>query len=594
MHFKKNDKIDSYTVAFPHKQGSYAETYRVKDTNGKTCFLKLINYSKLNRSQIDDDGRVIEVEIAKLLHHHNLCQFVDSGNMMMNGSQYAWFVTEFVSGETLSQRIIRDDEISVYEIKTIAKAVLSALSFLHSQPIPVIHNEVTIQNVFLNLVGELQDLKLIDFGYARFLNQSPAKPNLDELNPFYLAPERFSGVCSVQTDLYSVGAMMYQLLYGELPWFLDVSRKRGQDVIDSILAERDKELSLTKEDKYELDDQLLNVIAKSLSYDSEDRFQSADEFIKAIDGDVKIERQSTKRKILSQQQSDNTPVSSAIKKKGEGFAAVAGMEELKQQMREEVIEPLHNPEEYHRYGVTIPNGMLLYGPPGCGKTFFAKHFAEEVGFNFMCITPATLKSRYVNATQENIAKMFKEAEENAPTVIFIDEMNELVPNRDDGNVHEMSRSAVNEMLAQMDRTGEKGIFIIGATNYPNMIDPAILRAGRLDKKYYIGVPDIEARIALFRLYLKKRPYDFGLDYHQLADMTQGYVSADIQLIVNDASRNALRQHSKITMELLKVAITNTAPSLSNNELRKYERIRAMMNGEEMKKSDDRPRIGFNV
>ena len=594
MHFKKNDKIGTYTVAFPHKQGAYAETYRVKDTSGKTRFLKLINYSKLNRNQIDDNGRVIEVEIAKQLHHHNLCQYVDSDNMMMNGSQYAWFVTEFVSGETLSQRIIRDDEISVYEIKTIAKAVLSALSFLHSQPIPVIHNEVTIQNVFLNLVGELQDLKLIDFGYARFLNQSPVKPNLDELNPFYLAPERFSGVCSVQTDLYSVGAMMYHLLYGELPWFLDVSSKRGQDVIDSILAERDKELTFTKEDKYELDDQLLNVIAKSLSYDSEDRFQSADEFIKAIDGEVKIERQSTKRKILSQQQSDNTPASYAIKKKGEGFAAVAGMEELKQQMREEVIEPLHNPEEYHRYGVTIPNGMLLYGPPGCGKTFFAKHFAEEVGFNFMCITPATLKSRYVNATQENIAKMFKEAEENAPTVIFIDEMNELVPNRDDGNVHEMSRSAVNEMLAQMDRTGEKGIFIIGATNYPNMIDPAILRAGRLDKKYYIGVPDIEARMALFRLYLNKRPYDFGLDYHQLADMTQGYVSADIQLIVNDASRNALRQHSKITMELLKVAITNTAPSLSNNELRKYERIRAIMNGEEVKKSDDRPRIGFNI
>lgn len=594
MHFKKNDKIDSYTVAFPHKQGSYAETYRVKDTSGKTRFLKLINYSKLNRNQIDDNGRVTEVEIAKQLNHHNLCQFIDSGNMMMNGKQYAWFATEFVSGETLSQRIIRDDEISVYEIKAIAKAVLSALSFLHSLPTPIIHNEVTIQNVFLNLVGELQDLKLIDFGYARFLNQSPAKPDLNELNPFYLAPERFSGVCSVQTDLYSVGAMMYHLLYGELPWFVDISRRHGQDVIDTILSERDKELELTKEDKYELDDQLLNVIAKALSYDSEDRFQSADEFIKAIDGEVKIERQSTKRKILSQRQSDNTPNYSTAKKKGEGFAAVAGMEELKQQMREEVIEPLHNPEEYHRYGVTIPNGMLLYGPPGCGKTFFAKHFAEEVGFNFMCITPATLKSRYVNATQENIAKMFKEAEENAPTVIFIDEMNELVPNRDDGNVHEMSRSAVNEMLAQMDRTGERGVFIIGATNYPNMIDPAILRAGRLDKKYYIGVPDAEARMALFKLYLKKRPYDFGLDYQQLADMTKGYVSADIQLIVNDASRNALRQHSKITMEQLKAAILGTTPSLSNNELRKYERIRAMMNGEDVKKSNDRPRIGFNV
>ncbi|WP_370790209.1 AAA family ATPase [Leyella stercorea] len=594
MYFGKNDKIDKYTVAFPHKQGSYAETYRVKDTSGKTRFLKLINYSKLNRNQIDDNGRVIEVEIAKLLNHHNLCQFVDSGNMMMNGSQFAWFVTEFVSGETLSQKIIRDDDISVYEIKTIAKAVLSALSFLHTRQVPIIHNEVTIQNVFLNFVGDLSSLKLIDFGHARFLNQRPSKPDLKELNPFYLAPERFSGVCSTQSDLYAVGALMYQLLYGELPWFVDVSRKSNQDIVDCILTERENELCLSKEDVYELDDQLLNVMAKALSYDAEDRFKTADEFIKAIDGEIKVERQSTKRRFLSQQQPNYTTIPTPIKKKGEGFAAVAGMDELKQLMREEVIEPLHNPEEYRRYGITIPNGMLLYGPPGCGKTFFAKHFAEEVGFNFMCITPATLKSHYVNATQENIAKMFEEAEENAPTVIFIDEMNELVANRDSGDIHEMSRSAVNEMLAQMDRTGEKGVFIIGATNYPNMIDPAILRAGRLDKKYYIGVPDADARMALFKLYLEKRPYDFGLDYMQLADMTRGYVSADIQLIVNDASRNALRQHSKITMELLKAAITNTAPSLSNDELRKYERIRAIMNGEEVKKSDDRPRIGFNI
>ncbi|MDY4781032.1 MAG: AAA family ATPase, partial [Sodaliphilus sp.] len=588
------DKIGLYTVAFPHKQGSYAETYRVKDANGKTRFLKLINYSKLNRNQIDDEGRIIEVEIAKQLHHHNLCQFIDSGTLMMRGCQYAWFVTEFVSGETLSQRIIRDSDISVYEIKTIAKAVLSALAFLHSRPVPIIHNEVTIQNVFLNLVGELGDLKLIDFGYARFLNQKPSKPNLDELNPFYLAPERFSGVCSVQSDLYAVGAMIYHLLYGELPWFIDTSRTNGQDLVESILAERDKELELTKKDKYELDDQLLNVIAKALNYDAENRFQSADEFIKAIDGEVKVERQSTKRKILSQQQPNNAPSPTATKKEGEGFAAVAGMEELKQQMREEVIEPLHNPEEYQRYGVTIPNGMLLYGPPGCGKTFFAKHFAEEVGFNFLCITPATLKSRYVNATQENIAKMFQEAEENAPTVIFIDEMNELVPNRDNSNIHEMSRSAVNEMLAQMDRTGEKGIFIIGATNYPNMIDPAILRAGRLDKKYYLGVPDKEARMALFRLYLKKRPYDFGLDYQQLADLTEDYVSADIQLIVNEASRNALRQHSRITMDLLKTAISNIRPSLSASELLKYERIRAMLDGEDDEKPNDRPPVGFKA
>jgi len=593
MLFNKNDKIAQYTVTFPHKQGSYAETYRVKDADGKKRFLKLIKYSKLSRNQLDDNGRVIEVEISKRLNHPNLCKYIDSGSMMLNGGQCAYIVTEYVSGETLSKKIIRDGELSVYEIKQVAKAVLSALSYLHRQPIPIVHGEVTIQNVLLNLVGGIGELKLIDFGHARFLNQRPAKPDLNELNAFCLAPERFAGVCQVQSDLYAVGVMMYRLLYGELPWFIDVSRIKDADKVDAILAERDKELDLPETDKYELDEQLVNCIAKALCYDVEDRFQTADDFIRAIDGDIIVERRSTKRKVLS----SGTAASPAKAerrppKKGEGFAAIAGMDELKELLREEVIEPLHNPEEYERYGVTIPNGMLLYGPPGCGKTFFAKHFAEEVGFNFMCMTPATLKSRYVNATQENIAEMFKEAEENAPTIIFIDEMNELVPNRE-SDVHEMSRSAVNEMLAQMDRTGERGIFIIGATNYPHTIDPAIMRAGRLDKKYFIGAPDKNARTALFRLYLEKRPYDFGIDYEELAARTENYVSADIQLIVDDASRKALRRHGRITMELLLAAIQQTRPSLSAAEMKRYDKIRAEMAGElSEKQNNERPRIGF--
>lgn len=593
MQFYKNDKIASYTVAFPHKQDSYAETYRVKDANGKTRFLKLISYSKLKHNQIDDNGCVIEVEIAKRLMHPNLCKYIDSGNLILNGGQYAYLVTEYISGETLSQKIIRDGDLSVYEIKQIAKAVLSALSYLHQLPGPVIHGEVTVQNVLLNLVGGIDKLKLIDLGHARFLNQKSAKLDLSELNAFYLAPERFVGVCQVQSDLYAVGVMMYQLLYGTLPWFIDVSRIKGTDKVDAILAERDKELDLPQIEKYELDAQLINCIVKALSYDVEDRFQTADDFIQAIDGNIIIEYQSTKRKILS---SGVIASSTAIKvhslQKGEGFAAIAGMDELKEQLREEVIEPLHNPKEYERYGVTIPNGMLLYGPPGCGKTFFAKHFAEEIGFNFMCVTPATLKSRYVNATQENIANMFKEAEEKAPTIIFIDEINEVVPNRE-SDVHEMSRSAVNEMLAQMDRTGERGIFIIGATNYPHTIDSAILRAGRLDKKYFIGVPDKNARMALFKLYLNKRPYDFGIDYEELAALTENYVSADIQLIVNDAARNALKRHSKITMALLLTVIQQTRPSLSMEEVKRYDMIRTKMEGKLVERQNkERPHIGF--
>ena len=587
MFYNKKDKIGSYTVVFPHKQSAYAETYRVKDAQGKTRFLKLINHSKLNRNQIDENGQIVEVKIAKHLLHPNLCKFVDSGNLVLQGGQYTYLVTEYISGETLSQKIIRGGELSIYDIKQVATYVLSALQYLHTLPCPVVHGEVTMQNVLINFVGGWNDLKLIDLGHARFLNQDPVKLDLDSLNMFCIAPECFSGVVQVQSDLYSVGVLMYQLLYGKLPWFIDLSRIDKQDRIDVLLEERNKELDIPNIEKFELDEQLVNCIVKALSYDVEDRFHSAEEFIRGINGELRVERQSTQRKVFSNPAMPAREEAKVIKKAGEGFAAVAGMEELKNQLREEVIEPLHHPEEYKRYGITIPNGMLLYGPPGCGKTFFAKHFAEEVGFNFMCITPATLKSKYVNATQENIANMFKEAEEKAPTIIFIDEMNELVPNRE-SNVHEMSRSAVNEMLAQMDRTGEKGIFIIGATNYPHTIDPAILRAGRLDKKYYVGAPDKEARKALFELYLKNRPYDFGLDYDELAELTENYISADIQLIVNDASRAALKLQSKITMDLLRIAIKETHPSLSVDELERYQKIKIQMDGEKPNKRN----VGF--
>lgn len=571
-------------VTFPHKQSSYAETYRVKDRNGKTLFLKLIKLDKLSPSQIDDEGNIYEIEFTKRLEHHNLCKYVDSGMLLINGGQCAYLVTEYVSGETLTQKVIRDGNLSVYEIKQIALSVLSALQYLHTLPTPIVHGEVTMRNVLLSLIGGLNDLKLIDFGHAHYLSQPPKKPKLDEINLFYLAPECFSGVSGIQSDLYAVGVLMYQLLYDKLPWFIDISRVSKNDIVDTVLEERNKELDIPKLDIFELDDQLVNCVIKALSYDAEDRFQSAADFMKAIRGEVKVERQSTRKKILSETTPSKGKQFKAEKKRGEGFAAVAGMDELKQRLREDVIEPLQNPEEYRRYGVTIPNGMLLYGPPGCGKTFFAKHFAEEVGFNFMCMTGGSLKSKWVNATQENIIKMFKEAEEKAPTIIFIDEMNELVPNRE-SNVHEMSRSAVNEMLAQMDRTGEKGVFIIGATNYPQAIDPAILRAGRLDRKYYVGVPDKKARMTIFQLYLKNRPYDFGLDYDRLAELTKNYVSADIKLIVDDASRAALKRHCKITMDLLEKSIFNTRPSLSDKELSRYEKIRMEMEGESQETKD---------
>jgi transitional endoplasmic reticulum ATPase len=386
---------------------------------------------------------------------------------------------------------------------------------------------------------------------------------------------------------------MYHLLFGMPPWFKDISKFKSDrtKAEDLIIEERKKSISFPKvsEDIVDFDETILKVLKKSLQQDPENRFESANEFIQALNGEIEIEDDDTVQKVKSDDK--NNKKIKTQKANGKGFDAIAGMNELKAQLQLDVIDALHKPEEYAKYGVTIPNGMLLYGPPGCGKTFFAKHFAEEVGFNFMLATPSTLKSRFINATQENIAKMFEEAEKNAPTIIFIDEINELLPNRD-SDAHEMAKSAVNEMLAQMDRTGEKGIFIIGATNYPDMIDPAMLRAGRLDKKFYLPPPDFEARKAMFEMYLKNRPLDFGMDYEKLSTLTANYVSSDIEFLVNEASRLALKEKSRITMHILENIIKNTKPSVPLHELQKYETVRVKMNSEPIEHKNERPRIGF--
>ena len=587
MQFAKGDTIGPYTVVFPHKRSAYAETYRVTDPSGKTCFLKLIFHNRLSPHQVDASGAIVELQVLRSVNHPNLCHLIDHGDIVVTGSTCSYLVFDYFSSETLAQRVLRVGALSVYEIKQVARAVLSALDYLHSQPSPIIHGEVTAQNILSGFADEGNSYKLIDFGASCFSPPSRSKPKLRNLNPFYLAPERFAGVNQPESDLYAVGALLYQLLYERLPWFIDLSGIPAEEQAERILQERDKGLTFPDIDKFELDDQLINTIAKALSHDVEGRFRTAKEMLMAIEGELAIERPTPAQAGPN----GETPAKvTAQKSSGPGFSAVAGLETLKRQMYEEVIEPLRNPQEYQRYGITIPNGILLYGPPGCGKTFFAKHFAEEMGFNFMCMTPATLKSRWVNATQENIAKMFADAVEQAPTMIFIDEINELLPNRE-SDVHEMSRSAVNEMLAQMDRTGAHGVLVVGATNYPHQIDPAMLRAGRLERKYYLGPPDKAGRKALFTLALANRPYDFGLDYDMLADLTEGYISADIQLIVNDAARTALKQSSKITMAILRHSISQNKPSLPPQELARYEAIRAEMDGESPKESK-KPSVGF--
>jgi transitional endoplasmic reticulum ATPase len=587
---------ENYEVLLNVKVNSTAETYRVRGKDKRIYLLKLFKPTKLKRSAFNEDGELLEINFLKSFDHPNVLKYQDSGDLIIEGKKYPFLILQFIPGETLSERIVREPFNSIYDIKLIANGVLEGLKYIHSLEVPIIHNELTPQNIMLDLSGNIPTPKIIDFGFARSFHQSAKSYNKDGLNINHIASECFNSIYSPQSDIYSVGVLIYQLIYGLPPWFRDISKidTERNKIEDLIVKERSKPLDFKDvSDRFvDFNDDIIPIIRMALEEDPDDRFQSAEDFIKVLNGEIDIQDLQTSKKVKSK--NDQESKIKKLRPSGKGFDAIAGMQELKNQLKIDVIDALHNPEEYAKYGVTLPNGMLLYGPPGCGKTFFAKHFAEEVGFNFMFVTPSTLKSRYVNATQENIAKMFEEAEKNAPTIIFIDEINELLPNRD-SDAHEMSKSAVNEMLAHMDRTGDKGIFIIGATNYPDLIDPAILRAGRLEKKFYLSPPDLSARAALFEMYLKGRPLDFGLDYIKLAEITENYVSADIEYLVNEASRHAMVSKSRITMEVLKHTIEKSSPSVPLKELKKYELIRASLNSENSEKTEkdsERKRIGF--
>src|SRR3990167_8496250 len=223
-----------------------------------------------------------------------------------------------------------------------------------------------------------------------------------------------------------------------------------------------------------------------------------------------------------------------------GFDCVAGMQELKALLISEVIEPLKNPEKYQKFKLSIPNGILLYGPPGCGKTFIVKKLSEQLNYNFIEMNPSSIATPYIHGAVNNIAKIFEIAKLKAPSIIFIDEIEGLIPKREDLGSHADTRKEeINEFLLQLNNAGENKILVVGATNRPHIIDSAILRSGRMDKRIYVGPPDFEAREEMFKLCLSGRPFDRNINFKKLAKMTENYVSSDIELIVTESARTAV-------------------------------------------------------
>ena len=245
-----------------------------------------------------------------------------------------------------------------------------------------------------------------------------------------------------------------------------------------------------------------------------------------------------------------------------GFDCIAGMRELKETLIAEVINPLRDPERFRKFKVSIPNGIILYGPPGCGKTFIVRKLAEELGYNFVEVKHSDLATPYIHGSVGNIGKVFAQARDNAPAIVFFDEISGLVPNRQ--NLHgegSHKEEEVNEFLMQLNDAADNRILVVGATNFIDRIDPAILRPGRMDKKIYVSPPDLEARKELFKLGLSGRPYDKDIDFGELAEKTEGFSSADIiEGVVEGSARIAANMNdTAIDQSLLEKEMEKIKP-----------------------------------
>jgi len=235
------------------------------------------------------------------------------------------------------------------------------------------------------------------------------------------------------------------------------------------------------------------------------------------------------------------------------YEDIGGLKEEIRKIREMVELPLRHPELFERLGIEPPKGVLLYGPPGTGKTLLAKAVANEANAHFTYLSGPEIMSKYYGQSEENLREIFKEAQENAPSIIFIDEIDSIAPKRDEVT-GEVERRVVAQLLALMDGLESRGkVVVIGATNRPNALDPALRRPGRFDREIEIGIPDKNARREILEIHTRGVPLADDVNLDKLADMTHGYVGADLAALVKEAAMRALRRiMPEIDVEMEKI------------------------------------------
>ena len=589
-----NQRISNYEVVRLIKESNYCETYRVEDEKGEPFFLKLFILKNTPEKMLNADHHVTSIEMLSKLRHKNIISYVEQGVYQDDAvGECEYVITNYFSGELLADKLQREGALPLEEAVRIIKDVLEGLKYMHERNL--FHNDITPRNIMLSErtggTAEVIDLSHV----SKYVGGSPSFDTSD-LDERYQSNSTFAGMYNDATDLFSAVALFYTMLTNRVPW--DIVFPEGtirKERIKIVKEARKKPLNL---DELQLEDGYKRILMKGLGLNGTCKYADVDILLDDLQNPTKTEeQQQSGQQDHSSQQTVNkandeeqlTEAKVEIQNgKGKGFKDIAGMDQLKQMLTQKVIFILKDKEKAAKYKLLPPNGMLFYGPPGCGKSFFAEKFAEETGFNFMLVKASDLGSIYVHGSQGKIADLFKKAEESKPTVICFDEFDAFVPNRSNTGA-EHQAGEVNEFLSQLNNCAQRGIFVIATSNRPDMIDPAVLRTGRIDKLVYVPMPDKEARCEMFKMHLSGRPCE-DIDVERLANMTDGYIASDIAYIVNDAAMGAAFSDQPITQQMLETTIGSIRPSLSKEVISSYENLRQKMEDSENRNS--RPKIGF--
>ena len=582
----RSDMVSGYEVQSLIKSNLYTETYRVVDIDGNPYFLKLFLLQKMPSKLINSETCTVrEIEYSQKLNHRNVISHIANGKIERPEGFYQYYITNYFNGLVLADVLAKDGPFDEEKALGIFRKLLLALTYLHSQTPALCHNDLDVSNVILSDNGDGEPV-IIDLGHLSERCGGSVAFDTSDLNPFYHAHETIAHIFDEQGDVFSVCAILYAMLTGKAPWDTELPTEGSYKERFTILSHYRKNNPLDFS-ALNVSDKTKHILEKGLQLKNRSRFDDAQSILNVLDSSFSVEDEaksnaggefpeSPASSSKRSESEDVNPVDFQIKRGGgNGFKDIAGMNNLKESLYRQVIFVIKDKETAEKYRITPPNGMLLYGPPGCGKTFFAEKFAEETGFNFLLIKASDLGSSFVHGSQEKISKLFKLAEKNAPIVLCFDEFDALVPDRSAfGAQHQAGE--VNEFLSQMNNCSKRGIFIIATSNRPDKIDPAVLRTGRIDKMVYVPLPDMEARKEMFELYLANRPVKENIDTDLLAKQTEGYIASDIAYIVNDAAMTAAYSRELISNELLGTSLENIRPSLRKEALDSYSQIRDRM------------------